>query len=54
MHEHWFMFLGQQEHAFLGSALQLIQIAWFTYVFADTRSVPKWVQVAGCGLDLVI
>jgi len=25
MHGHWFVSLGQQEHAFLGSALHFIQ-----------------------------
>jgi len=34
-----FFSLGQQEHAFLGSALHFIQITWFTYVFANIRSV---------------
>jgi len=37
MHGHWLVSLGQQEHAFLGSTLHLIQIAWFTYVFANIR-----------------
>jgi len=30
MHGHWFISLGQQEDAFLGSALNFIQITWFT------------------------
>jgi len=46
--------LGQQEHAFLGSELHFIQIIWFTFVFANIRKVPKWVQFAGCSLDVVI
>jgi len=28
MHGHWFVSLGQQEHAFLGSALHSIEITW--------------------------
>jgi len=40
--------LGQQEHAVLGSTLHLIQITWLTYVFANIRRVPNWVQFAGC------
>jgi len=28
MHGHWFISLGQQEHAFLGSALRFIQVTW--------------------------
>jgi len=40
--------VGQQEHAFLGSALHFIQITWFTFVFANIRRVPKWVQFTGC------
>jgi len=40
----WFVSLGQQHHAFLGSVLHFIQIIWFTYVFANIRRVPKWVQ----------
>jgi len=42
MHGHWFIFLGQQEHAFLGSALHSIQITWCTYVLANIHRVPKW------------
>jgi len=30
----WFLSLGQQNHAFLGSTLPFIQVIWFTYVFA--------------------
>jgi len=51
MHGHWFVSLGQQEHAFIGSALHFIPITWFTYVFAKIRRVPKCVQFAGCSLD---
>jgi len=40
MHGHWFIYLGQQKRAFLGSALHFIQIIWFTYVFANIRRVP--------------
>jgi len=54
MYEHWFISFGQQEHAFLGSALDFIQITWLTYVFANIRRVPKWVHFAGCSLDLAI
>jgi len=54
MHGHWFNSLGQQGHAFLGSAVHFIQIIWLTYVFANIRRVSQWVQFAGCSLDLVI
>jgi len=54
MHGHWFVSLGQQEHALIDSALHFIQITWFTYVFANIGNVPKWVQFAGCSLDLAI
>jgi len=47
MHGHWFIYLGQQEHGFLGCALHFIQITLFTYVFANIE-----VQFAGCSLDL--
>jgi len=50
MRGYWFVSLGQQEHAFLGSALHFIQISCFTYVFANICRVPKWVQFAGCSL----
>jgi len=30
MHVHWFIYLGQQEYAFLESALHFIQMTWFT------------------------
>jgi len=35
MHGHRFISLGEQENAFLGSALHFIQKSWFTYVFAN-------------------
>jgi len=54
MHGHWFISSGQQKHAFLGSTLHFIQIAWLTYVFANIRGVPKWVKFAGRSLDLAI
>jgi len=31
MHGHWYIPLGQQEHAVFVSALHFIQIIWFTY-----------------------
>jgi len=31
MHGHWFISLGQREHAFLGSALHFIQITLPTF-----------------------
>jgi len=41
MHElAWFISLGQQVDAFLDSALHLIKITWFSYVFADIWRVP--------------
>jgi len=46
MHRYWFIYLWVQDHAFLSSALQFIQITWFTYVFANFRRVTKWVQFA--------
>ena len=46
--------LGQQDHTVLGSALHFNQTTWFIYAFANIRRVPKWVQVAGSSLDLVI
>jgi len=51
---HWFISLREQDHAVLGSALHFIQITWFTYTFANLGRLPKWVQFAGCSLDLVI
>jgi len=33
--QQWFIFLGQQEHALLGSALHFIQLTCFTYVCAN-------------------
>jgi len=41
MYGQWFIAFGQQEHAFLGSALQFIEITWFTYVFANIRMCPS-------------
>jgi len=49
MHGHWFIYMGQQEHAFSGSALHFIQITWFTFVFAKNE-----IQFAGYSLDLTI
>jgi len=49
MHGHWFIYLGQQEHAFLGSAVHFIPIICFTYVFANIE-----VQFAGCTCRLVL
>jgi len=53
MHGHWFISLREQDHAVLGRALHFIQITWFTYIFANIGRVPRWVQFAGCSLDLV-
>ena len=50
----WFISVGQQDYAFLGSSLHLIQIPWFPYVYANICKVPKWIQFAGYSLDLVI
>ena len=41
MHGHWFNSLGQQEHAFVGSAFYFIHIIWLTYVFANTLGWPS-------------
>jgi len=54
MHGHWFISLREQDHAFLGSALHFTQITWSIHVFANIRRVTKWVQFAGCSLDLAI
>ena len=59
MHGQWtlvYYFTGawNKTMQFLGSALHVIQISWFICVFANTRRVTKWVQLAGCSLDLVI
>ena len=27
-------------------------VTWLTYVFSNIRGVHKWVQFAGCSLDL--
>ena len=32
MHGHWLISLQEQDHVFLGGALQSNQITWFTYV----------------------
>jgi len=52
MHGHWFISLPEQDYEFLGSALHFIQIPWFTHFFGNIRRVTKWVQFAGCSLDL--
>jgi len=52
MHGYWFISLGQQEHAFLGSTLNFIHDTWFNYVFANIRKSPKCVQFAGCNLAI--
>ena len=54
MHGRWLISLGQQEHAFLSSASHFIQITWLTYVFANIRRMPKWVQFVVCSLDIAI
>jgi len=54
MHEHWFISLREQDHAFLDSALDFIQMTWTTYIFANIRRLTKGVQLAGCNLDLVV
>jgi len=48
--------LGQQDHAFLGSALHFIQniLVISPKTFTNILKVPKWVQFAGCSLHLVI
>jgi len=38
----------------LGSALHIIQVTLFTNVFSNICRMPKWVQLAGCSLDLAI
>jgi len=43
----------EQDHAFLDRALHFIQITWLTYIFANILRVSKWVQFAGCNLNLV-
>jgi len=53
MHGDWFISLREQDHAFLDSALDVIQITWSTYVFANIRRFTKGVHLAGCSLDLV-
>jgi len=46
------LFLWGSKYAFLSSALHFIQLTWFIYVFANICRVPKWVEFAGCSLDL--
>jgi len=53
VHGHWFISLREQGHALLGSALHFMQITWFTCIFANIGTVSKWVQFAGCSLNLV-
>jgi len=53
MHGHWYISLREQDHAFLDSALDFIQITWSTYLFANIRRFTKGVQMAGCSLDRV-
>ena len=43
----------EQDHAFLDRALHFIQITWLTHIFANILRVSKWVQFAGCNLNLV-
>jgi len=45
MHGHWFISVGQREHAFLSSTLHFIQTTWFLYFFANICRVPLWVQL---------
>jgi len=47
-------FLGAARRCILGIALHIIQVTWFTSVFVNIRRVSKWVQFAGCSLDLAI
>jgi len=37
------LFLGAARTCILGSALNFIQISWFTCVFGNVRRVPRWV-----------
>jgi len=53
MHGHWYISLREQDHAFLDSALDFIQITWSTYLFANIRRFTKEVQMAGCSVDRV-
>jgi len=41
MHEHQFISFGPQEHAFLGSIFQFIQITWFTYALSTFAGCPN-------------
>jgi len=54
MHGHWFISLGQQKHAYLGSALHFIQITSLIYVLANMRRASMWVQFVECSLDLAV
>jgi len=50
MHGHWFISMGHQEHAFLGSAFNDYISSkylsnWFTYIFVNVCSMPKWLNV---------
>jgi len=47
-------FAGKRPCIFRHSALRFILITWFTYAFANVCGMTKWVQFAGCSLDLVI
>ena len=54
MHGHCCVSLGAARTCILGSALHIIQVTWFTNAFSNIFKMPKWVQFAGCGLDLAI
>jgi len=54
IHGHWFISLRARPCIFGHSVLHVIKITWFTHVFANVRRVTKWVQFAGCSVDLVI
>jgi len=45
---------GSKNMHILVSALHFIQKSSFSYVFANIRRVPKWVQFARCNLDLAM
>ena len=47
-------FFGAARTCILGSALYIIQVTWFTNVFSNIFRMPKWVQFAGCNLDIAI
>jgi len=44
--------LGQQEHTSL--SITVHPNNFVTFVFANNRKLSKWVQFAGCSLDLMI